>query len=326
MSFGIAPAGRRRAGAKDDRGGSLFARRDKSVLFAPAMSFTLSALRPDENSAVADLLHRSLVNWYESRLRQGARFGDSPEPFRLIPETYAALDPGEAIAARDAGTQALLGVCFVHPRESHYAVGIVASAPEAAGRGVARAMMEEAIRRARVAGLPVRLVSSLLNLDSFSLYTRLGFVPGTVFQDLLFHVPAAGLAGVAPAGIERVREARADEAAALADYEAAVQGLRRESMVRSQETEKPVQGLWRQWNMLSHEGSLSLQTMRWRQHLPTWHAEKPLQRMRRNRHLPAWSRQKQVQGVLGRKHVRSWTATVLLQGMWWRQHLHPRTP
>jgi GNAT superfamily N-acetyltransferase len=209
------------------------------------MSFTLSALRPDENSAVADLLHRSLVNWYESRLRQGARFGDSPEPFRLIPETYAALDPGEAIAARDAGTQALLGVCFVHPRESHYAVGIVASAPEAAGRGVARAMMEEAIRRARVAGLPVRLVSSLLNLDSFSLYTRLGFVPGTVFQDLLFHVPAAGLAGVAPAGIERVREARADEAAALADYEAAVQGLRREKDYRFFLSNRV--GQWKVW-------------------------------------------------------------------------------
>lgn len=196
------------------------------------MSFALSALRPADHPAVADLLHRSLVSWYETRLRQGARFGSSPEPFGLIPEVYAALDPGEAIAARDASSGALLGVCFVHPRETHWSVGIVATAPEAAGRGVARAMMEEAIRRATAAGRPVRLVSSLLNLDSFSLYTRLGFVPGAMFQDLLLNVPAGGLGVPAPAGAERVRGARPDEAAALADYEAALQGLRREKDYR----------------------------------------------------------------------------------------------
>jgi fructose-1,6-bisphosphatase/inositol monophosphatase family enzyme len=56
-------------------------------------------LAASEHDAVAVLLHRSLVSWYESKLGQGARFGDRPEPFRLIPEVYAALDPGEALAA-----------------------------------------------------------------------------------------------------------------------------------------------------------------------------------------------------------------------------------
>lgn len=209
------------------------------------MNFTLSTLRPDESPAVADLLHRSLVHWYESRLRQGARFGPRAEPLQVIPETYAVLDPGEEIVARESGSGALLGVCYVHPRETHHAIGIVASAPEAGGRGVARAMMEEAIRRAREAGRPVRLVSSLLNLDSFSLYTRLGFVPGAVYQDILFTVPATGLAGAAPAGVERVREARADEAAALADYEAALQGLRREKDYRFFLGQR--HGQWKVW-------------------------------------------------------------------------------
>ena len=85
---------------------------------------TLDALRPEDHDAVARLLHRSLVHWYQSRLNQGARFGDSHEPFRLFPEVYEALDPGQAVAARDAVTGELLGGCFIHPRETHFAVHI----------------------------------------------------------------------------------------------------------------------------------------------------------------------------------------------------------
>jgi GNAT superfamily N-acetyltransferase len=190
--------------------------------------FTLDVLRPADHDAAARLLHRSLVHWYESRLNQGARFGDSHEPFQLFPEVYEALDPGHAIAARDEATRELLGVCFIHPRETHVAVGIVATAPEAAGRGVARAMMQAAIERAHAAGQPLRLVSSLLNLDSFSLYNRLGLVPHTMFQDLLLDIPADGMTAPPPPGIDRVRPARADEAARLADCEHRLQGIRRE--------------------------------------------------------------------------------------------------
>ena len=188
----------------------------------------LTSLTPGDHEDVARLLHRSLVQWYESRLRQGAKFGDSHAPFLLFPEVYEALDPGECIAARDARTQALLGVCFSHERETHVALGIVATAPEAGGRGVARRMMEEALERARRPGKPVRLVSSLLNLDSFSLYTRLGFVPGAIFQDMLLTVPEGGMTAPAPAGTQRVRAAKPDEAARIADFEQSLQGIRRE--------------------------------------------------------------------------------------------------
>lgn len=188
----------------------------------------LDALRPDDHDDVAHLLHRALVHWYQSRLNQGARFGDSHEPFRLFPEVYEALDPGQAIAAREPATHELLGVCFVHPRETHVAVGIVATAPEAEGRGVARAMMQAAVGRARATGQPLRLVSSLLNLDSFSLYSRLGLVPHTMFQDLLLNVPAQGMTAPRPPGVDRVRPARDGEAARLADFEHGLQDIRRE--------------------------------------------------------------------------------------------------
>lgn len=194
--------------------------------------FQLDTIRRDEFPAVATLLHRSLVDYYDSRLRQGARFGDRPEPFQIFPEVYEALDPGESIVAREVDSDRLWGVCFIHPRETHFAVGIVATATEAAGRGVARAMMAEAIRRADIAGKPVRLVSSLLNLDSYSLYSRLGFVPQTIFQDLLITVPANGIGLPSPPGIDRVRPAVLEEAAQLADFEASLQGVRRENDFR----------------------------------------------------------------------------------------------
>lgn len=194
------------------------------------MSATLAfgPLSPTDHEAVARLLHRSLVDWYESRLRQGARFGESHEPFLLFPQVYEALDAGECVTARDDATSALLGVCFSHERETHVAVGIVATAPEAAGRGIARGMMQRVLEKAQRLGKPARLVSSLLNLDSFSLYTRLGFVPGMIFQDMLITVPETGLAAPAPAGVPQVRPARVDEAARLADFEQALQGIRRE--------------------------------------------------------------------------------------------------
>ncbi len=191
--------------------------------------FDLRPLVAADHEATARLLHRSLVHWYQSHLGQGARFGPSHEPFRLFPAVYAELDRGHAMAACDRASGELLGVCFVHPRKTHVAVGIVATAPEAQGRGVARAMLTPVIAQARRDQLPVRLVSSLLNLDSFSLYSRLGFVPHTLYQDLTLAVPTTGLPGPAPTDANRVRLVTdLKEAARLAAFELKLHGLHRE--------------------------------------------------------------------------------------------------
>lgn len=184
-------------------------------------------LTASDREPIARLLHRALVHWYESRLGQGSRFGDSHEPFTLFPDVYEALDPGECVTARTASGE-IVGVCFSHERETHVSVGIVATSPDAGGRGIAKKMMSLVLDKAKRLGKPARLVSSLLNLDSFSLYTRLGFVPGTMFQDLLITVPEAGLAATAPAGIERVRDAVLADAPRISDFEHAQQGIRRE--------------------------------------------------------------------------------------------------
>ena len=216
---------------------------------------TIRPLLPADHEAAARLLHRSLVDWYQRHLNQGARFGDSPDPFRLFPEVYAALDPDDALAAVDESSGELLGVCFVHPRPTHVALGIVATAPEAQGRGVARALLTPALALAHRTGRPVRLVSSLLNLDSFSLYSRLGFVPHTIYQDLALTVPAAGLPGPTPLGADRVRLVTDPaEAPRLAAFELAWQGLDRTTdytfFLRN------IVGDWRTWVLENAAGEI----------------------------------------------------------------------
>lgn len=43
-------------------------------------------------------------------------------------------------------------------------------------------------------GLPVRLLSSALNLDSYSLYQCGGFAPYVLYQDMVIPVPSQGFA------------------------------------------------------------------------------------------------------------------------------------
>lgn len=180
-----------------------------------------------DREATARLLHRALVHWYESRLGQGARFGDSPAPFTLFAEVYEALDPGQCVTARSERGE-VLGVCFSHERETHISIGIVATSPDASGRGIAGRMMSLVLEKAKRLGKPARLVSSLMNLDSFSLYTRLGFVPGMIFQDMVLAVPEGGMPMPAPVGVNRVREAVFADISNIADFEHLQQGIRRE--------------------------------------------------------------------------------------------------
>jgi GNAT superfamily N-acetyltransferase len=194
------------------------------------MSYTVSfsPLTAADYEPAARLIHRSLADWYERNLRQGGRYAGGHAPFLLFARVYEALDPGECVVARDCQSGELLGLCFSHERDTHVGVGIVVIAPETAGQGIARRMVETVLEKARNLGKPARLVSSLLNLDSFSLYTRTGFVPGTIFQDMVMAVPETGMAVPAPSVADRVRLARVDEAARIADFELSQQGIRRQ--------------------------------------------------------------------------------------------------
>ena len=176
-------------------------------------------------SAVAELIHVSTNAYYTSH-GMGAIFGGEPEvTTRLFCEVYEDLDPGCCLVAEHPDTGRLLGSCFYHPRDTHISLGIMNVHPSYFGQGVARRLLSEITSRADKAGKPTRLVSSALNLDSFSLYSRAGFVPHTTFQDILVPVPEEGLDVPLRDG---VRNATLDDLAAVVALEEQVAGIRRE--------------------------------------------------------------------------------------------------
>ena len=179
-------------------------------------------MRSDEWQVVAGLIHSSTNAWYEANLNRSIFQREDPSGCLVFPEVYEALDPGCCLVA-DPGTGRLAGSCFYHPRETHVSLGIMNVDPEFAGRGVARELLGEIIRRA--GDLPVRLVSSCMNLDSYSLYTRAGFSPREIYQDMF--LPSDRACPEAPAGAERVREARPGDIPAMVALEEEVSGIRR---------------------------------------------------------------------------------------------------
>ena len=207
----------------------------------------LDRLKPEQYDEQARLVHASLDEWYRTRLNMD-RFGTDWKPFRMIANVYEELDPGCCVVALDeAGV--MLGSAFFHPRETHVGVGVVSVHPAAFGRGVARSLMEEIIRIAD--GKPLRLVSSAMNIDSFSLYTKLGFVPQATLQSLTLKVPAEGL----PDASEGIRAATMADVPAIADLELRLNGIRKDKDYRFFVENRS--GHWRLLVMEKADGSLA---------------------------------------------------------------------
>lgn len=181
----------------------------------------IRAMRSGEEGAVAALIHRSTNAWYGTRLGSTI-FPGTPDDCRIFPETYGALDPACCLVA-ETGDE-IVGSCFYHPRETHFGLGIMNASPDFSGRGVARELLAEVLRLA--GDLPVRLVSSAMNLDSYSLYTRAGFRPVALFQDMI--LPAEATPPPAPLLEGTLREARPEDLGAMADLETSIAGIRRE--------------------------------------------------------------------------------------------------
>lgn len=188
-------------------------------------AYQIRPLRPDEWDNLAVLIHRSTNSWYRKNLNREI-FGPDPLACRIFPEVYEALDPGCCLVAEAPGG-ALAGSCFYHPRETHWALGIMNTVPEY--RGAAKAILAEITRMADAAGLPVRLVSSAYHLDSFSLYSKAGFLPIRVYQDMILSVPDEGMdPATAPEQVKSVRPAVMNDLEAIVSLEQDLTGIRRE--------------------------------------------------------------------------------------------------
>jgi GNAT superfamily N-acetyltransferase len=148
-------------------------------------------MRTDEWQKVAELIHDSTNSWYIANGKEPI-FKGPPTDALLFCEVYEDLDPGCCLIAECEETGRIAGSCFYHPRNTHVSLGIMNVSPDFFGQGIARSLLTKIIQIADEQSLPVRLVSSAQNLDSFSLYTRQGFSPVQAFQDMYLEVPEDG--------------------------------------------------------------------------------------------------------------------------------------
>lgn len=206
-------------------------------------NYQLRPMRPQEWDDVAALIFHSTNAWYVANGRPPIFVGE-PADARLFCEVYEALDPGCCLLAVEEASGAIGGSCFYHPRPTHVSLGIMNVHPDHFGKGIARMLLGRIVELAEAEGKPVRLVSSAMNLDSFSLYNRAGFVPRTVFQDMLLQVPEEGMPREhRPAGIERVRPATQEDLPAIAGLEKELNHIERPDDYRH--FLKNEAGIWR---------------------------------------------------------------------------------
>jgi GNAT superfamily N-acetyltransferase len=190
----------------------------------------LKAATPADWHEIAELIFLSTNAWYH-RLGKPPIFSSGPESCLLFCQVYEDLDPGCCIVAEEQANGRLIGSCFYHPRPTHVSLGIMNVHPNHFGKGIASSLLRFITDIADKEHKPVRLVSSAMNLDSFSLYTRAGFVPRAAFQDVSIRVPAEGMKMQLPASTP-VREATLGDVPRMVALEERVSHIQREKDYR----------------------------------------------------------------------------------------------
>lgn len=189
--------------------------------------FKMRLMKVADFDAVAELIFLSTNAWYQQRLGHPI-FQCRPQDCRIFCEVYDDLDPDGGLVLEHHRTGMIVGSCFFHPRETHVSLGIMNVHPSYFGHGIAGRLLERIIDEAENRELPLRLVSSALNLDSYSLYNRHGFVPFCLYQDLFLQVPEEGLPVPADPSLPRVREATPSDLLAMGRLEFEISGISRE--------------------------------------------------------------------------------------------------
>ena len=191
------------------------------------MDLILRAMTEADRAEVADLIYCSINTWYG---RHGCPpiFRGGPAVTEVFYDVYNDLTPGCNVVAEHPATGRLMGSCFYHPRPRHVSLGIMTVHPNYAGCGVGSALLRHIIDFTETTPhRTLRLTQSAINVDSFSLYNKAGFVPRYAYQDMIIAVPDAGLPGPCPARVQAVRAATLADVPAMAALELAVSGITR---------------------------------------------------------------------------------------------------
>lgn len=189
--------------------------------------FDQRPLTDSDRTEYGHMLHSAFNKWYWDHGWGRDYFACTPDEAAVFYDIYNDLNPGCSIAFFDKVSNKLAGACFYHPRQHHVSLGIMAVHPDYFNRGVGRALVDGIVNFTDQNNLSsLRLVSSAMNMDSFSLYNRSGLVPRVSYNDMILEVPAGGMT-VPVAGLGHVRQAVRDDLEAMAKLELELSGISR---------------------------------------------------------------------------------------------------
>jgi hypothetical protein len=188
---------------------------------------TIREMTPSDKSEVSDLICASTNQWYLMHTMLPP-FPGGPPVTEIFYDVYNALEGSAGIVVENKKTGRLMGSCFYHIRPTHVSLGIMNVHPNYFKLGIAASLLKYITDVSDRENKPLRLISSAMNLDSFSLYNRAGFIPRLVFQDILIEVPEKGFNDNLP-GLINVRPAASGDVQAIEDLEMDVIGIRRGS-------------------------------------------------------------------------------------------------
>ena len=178
------------------------------------------------------MLKRSFNAWYWNHGWGRDYFGCDERDVAIFWEIYSRISPGHSIAAIDSASGAMMGACFYHPREHHVSLGVMSVDPDYFGRGVGKRLVKHIIDFTENGGYDsLRLVGSAVNMDSFSLYNRSGFVPRQAYHDMVISVPASGMGKTTPLDAF-VRDASSLDIESIKSLELDISGICREADYR----------------------------------------------------------------------------------------------
>jgi GNAT superfamily N-acetyltransferase len=136
------------------------------------MALTMSTVLPEQSAAVGDIV-------YEAFKEVGERHGfepafETPEMAQLIVRLLAQTEGYESYLLLEDGRPVACN--FGDERDAVIGVGPVSVSVAHQGRGYGRRVMEALLERAKEGRFAsVRLLQAAYNMESFSLYHRLGF-------------------------------------------------------------------------------------------------------------------------------------------------------
>ena len=190
--------------------------------------FLFRPLHDSDVPEYAEMLYNSFNDWYWKHGWGKDYFGCKPQETSIFYDIYNDLTPGCSIAALDDETGRLVGACFYHPREYHVSLGIMSVHPDYCGQGIGRSMVDYILKFTKENNYKsCRLVGSAINMSSFSLYNRSGFVPRVSYHDMVINVSDDTLKFHA-SGEDWVRDALIKDVAGMGNLEMEVSAIKRE--------------------------------------------------------------------------------------------------